>query len=208
MWFEPTVFNNKVSPENLAEAQAWTRESGAAWDYDKWQFTADGYEFFDLYCAEYCGTNHSQMQTVVVVHETPEDLNAWIKKYSARETDPTSPNFKAPEVYGKELYASRGCAGCHSDDGTKRVGPSFQDVYGSKHGLVSGDSVTVDENYVIESIKYPKAKVVAGYPPVMPSYQGQLSDDDIYCIIEFLKSISSNQAASDSATPAQPAPAP
>jgi cytochrome c oxidase subunit 2 len=207
MWFEPTVFNEKVSKEQLAEAVQWTKESGAAWDYDRWQFTPDGYKFFDLYCAEYCGTNHSQMQTVVVVHETPEDLKAWIKKYSAREIDPTSPNYKAPEVYGKELYASRGCAGCHSDDGSKRVGPSFQDVYASKHGLVSGETITVDENYVIESIKYPKEKVVAGYPPVMPSYQGQLSDDDIYCLIEFLKSISSSSATPQSTTAVEAAPA-
>jgi cytochrome c oxidase subunit 2 len=60
---------------------------------------------------------------------------------------------------------------------------------------------------VIESVKYPKAKVVAGYSPVMPSYQGQLSDDDIYCLIEFLKSISSNTATPESTTAAGVAPA-
>jgi cytochrome c oxidase subunit 2 len=76
------------------------------------------------------------------------------------------------------------------------TGPTFKDVYGSQHALQAGGDVVVDDNYVRESIILPKAKVVAGYQPVMPSYKGQLSDDDIASIIEFLKSLSSNAAAS------------
>ncbi len=80
-----------------------TKDLGESWDYDEWQFTPDGYRFFDLYCTEYCGKNHSKMQTVVVVHETLEDLNAWIKKYSS------AIRTESPAAYGEKLYARRGC---------------------------------------------------------------------------------------------------
>ena len=76
------------------------------------------------------------------------------------------------------------------------VGPSFQNLYGRKEQMTSGDAVTADENYIRESILYPKAKVVAGYAPVMPSFKGQLSDDDIYSIIEWMKSLSSDASGS------------
>ncbi|QDV62855.1 cytochrome c oxidase subunit II [Crateriforma conspicua] len=181
MWFKPTVASEKVSVDELASAK---KETGTdAWDYDKYQFTPDGYRFFDLYCAEYCGKSHSEMQTVVVVHETQEELDAWIKEKASR------PDDVAPDAWGKTLYNQRGCASCHSIDGSKRVGPSFKDLAGSTHALADGSSVTVDPNYIRESILEPKAKVVAGYNPVMPSYKGQLSDDDIDSIIAYLKTL-------------------
>jgi cytochrome c oxidase subunit 2 len=194
MWFRPTLVSEKVSEAELAKALKETKDLGVAWDFDKYQFTPDGYRFFDLYCAEYCGKNHSEMQTVVVVHETLDELNAWIKKYSAR------PGGESPESYGEKLYNRRGCSGCHSIDGSKRVGPSFKDLFGSQHGLVGGDKVTVSENYVRESIVYPKAKIADGYAPVMPSYKGQLSDDDIYSLVEYLKSLSAKGASSSAAS--------
>ena len=70
MWFKPTVASEKVSQAELDAALKETKDLGEAWDFDKWQFTPDGYTFFDLYCTEYCGKNHSEMQTVVVVHKT------------------------------------------------------------------------------------------------------------------------------------------
>ncbi len=200
MWFKPTKANEKVSDEQVKEAvdwqksiegKAWTKETGLSWNYDLHQFTPDGYRFYDLYCAEYCGKDHSIMQTVVVVHETLEDLNAWIKAYSVR------PDGMEPSEYGKLLYERRGCGGCHSLDGEKRTGPSFENLFGSTHALDTGESVTVDENYVRESIIYPKAKVHAGFAPVMPSFKGQLSDDDLHCLVEFLKSISDKTPKSD-----------
>jgi cytochrome c oxidase subunit 2 len=192
MWFKPTVASKKVSDEELATATQKMKDLGQAWDFDELGITPDGYTFYDLYCTEYCGKNHSEMQTVVVVHETLEDLNAWIKKYSQRD-----PN-ESPASYGEKLYARRGCSGCHSIDGSRRVGPSFKEVYGNQRPLTSGETVVADENYVRESILYPKAKVSAGYQPVMPSYKGQLSDDDIYSIVEYLKTVSDH-------TPAEPA---
>jgi cytochrome c oxidase subunit 2 len=188
MWFKPTVASTKVSDAELAKAKKQSEGSGT-WDYNKYQFTADGYSFFDLYCTEYCGKDHSIMQTVVVVHETQEDLDKWIKANSTRGDN-------SMLAWGERLYNQRGCAGCHSVDGKMGTGPTFKDVYGSQHALQAGGDVVVDDNYVRESIILPKAKVVAGYQPVMPSYKGQLSDDDIASIIEFLKSLSSNAAAS------------
>lgn len=186
MWFKPTLPSEKVSAEELAEAEAWTAKNGGEWDYHRWQFTQDGYRFYDLYCTEYCGTNHSQMQTVVVVHKTQEELDAWIKQYSRRGAD------EAPAEYGEKLYNRRGCASCHSIDGSRRVGPSFQGFYDRKHDLGGNVTVDADSNYVRESILDPKAKVVAGYSPVMPSYKGQLSDDDIESLIAYLKTLSSD----------------
>lgn len=181
MWFEPTKASEKVSAEELAAAK---KEAGTdAWDYDKYQFTPDGYRFFDLYCTEYCGKSHSEMQTAVVVHETQEELDKWIKDNSTR-------GEVTKEEWGKRLYNQRGCASCHSLDGSKRVGPSFLNLYGSKHALADGSSVEVDPNYIRESILEPKAKIVAGYQPVMPSYKGQLSDDDIDSIIAYQKTLS------------------
>ncbi|MGB0758584.1 MAG: cytochrome c oxidase subunit II [Rubripirellula sp.] len=182
MWFEANVASEKVSKEELDNA---IKENGGdPWDYDKWQFTPDGYRFFDLYCTEYCGKNHSIMQTAVVVHQTVEDLEAWIEKVSKR------PGNQSLEAWGEKLYNQRGCAGCHSLDGTKRVGPSFKESYGNERVFADDTKVTADEDYIRNSILYPKKQVVKGYQPVMPSYKGQLSDDDIASIIEYLKSVS------------------
>ena len=88
------------------------------------------------------------------------------------------------------MYQQRGCMGCHSIDGSKRTGPSFQNRYGNPRPLSSGEEIVVDANYVRESVLNPKAKVAAGFQPVMPSFQGQLSDDDIDSIIAYLKTLS------------------
>ena len=197
MWFEPTVASVKLDEATMEKINK-QRQGDETWDYDRFvvgpegdeiQLTPDGYTFFDLYCTEYCGKNHSEMQTAVVVHETQADLDAWIKKIAARGEDVSQAEW------GELLYKRRGCTGCHSIDGSKLVGPSFKDLYGSEHGLTSGENVKVDENYVRESILYPAAKIVAGYNNVMPSYKGQLSDDDIASIIEYQKTISQYASA-------------
>ncbi|OYP31594.1 c-type cytochrome [Rhodopirellula sp. MGV] len=198
MWFKATEPSEKIATdEELEQLAAKDAETNASWDYDARQFTPDGYSFYDLYCAEYCGTNHSQMQTVVVVHETREDLEAWIKKYSSR------PSTESPASYGEKLYQRRGCKSCHSIDGTKLVGPSWKDLAGKSRPLASGESVTADENYLRESILNPKAKIAAGFQPVMPSYKGQLTDDDIYSLIEYIKSLGEAGASGGETTAAE-----
>jgi cytochrome c oxidase subunit 2 len=198
LWFEPTIASEKVSEAELT--QAITAQAGSpTWDFKKYPFTPDGYKYYDLYCAEYCGKDHSRMQTVVVVHESQADLDNWIAKYSSR------PKNETLESYGQKLYNRRGCASCHSVDGSRRVGPSFQGFYDRPHEFTDGTSLKADENYIRESIVDPKAKVVNSYSPVMPSYKGQLSDDDINSIIAYLQSLSSSQPASE---PEKPGDAP
>ena len=187
MWFNPTKATPQIPESELQQIKDQLKSEEREWDqdaYHEFQVTKDGYRFYDLYCTEYCGTNHSQMQAMVVVHKTRKELAEWLEANKGRQPDQTQ------AAYGKQLYQNRGCSGCHSIDGSSRVGPSFLNLYASTHGLEGGEQVTVDDNYVRESILYPKAKIVKGYPAVMPSYKGQLSDDDIESIIAFLKEIS------------------
>jgi cytochrome c oxidase subunit 2 len=137
---------------------------------------------FDLFCTEYCGTKHSDMITSVVVHPSGE-FQTWLDKAS---------NFletMSPADAGKMLYKRRGCAQCHSVDGTNMVGPTFQQLYGQTAALDTGESITVDDNYIRESILEPQAKARAGYRKVMPTYQGQLQDEEINAIIEYIKTL-------------------
>jgi cytochrome c oxidase subunit 2 len=99
-----------------------------------------------------------------------------------------------PSDRGKELYVSKQCVTCHSLDGSQRVGPSWLKIFGKEGKLADGSTYKVDENYIRESILQPQAKVVQGYPAMgMPSYQGQLSDDDITGLIEFMKTLDGTQ---------------
>ena len=91
---------------------------------------------------------------------------------------------------GKNLYATRACIGCHSVDGSKMTGPTWKGLYGSKRQFSDGSSATADDNYIKESILNSNAKIVSGYQPnQMPAYQGQLDDDDITALIEFIKTL-------------------
>lgn len=137
---------------------------------------------YDLFCAEYCGTKHSDMISKVVVHPSGE-FEAWLQKSS---------NFletMSPEEAGRTLYKRRGCAQCHSIDGSKMVGPSFYQLFGETAVMDTGDTINVDENYIRESILEPQEKARAGYRKVMPTYQGQLKDEEINAIIAFIKTL-------------------
>jgi cytochrome c oxidase subunit 2 len=137
---------------------------------------------YNLFCAEYCGTKHSDMITTVVVHP-PGEYERWLEKAS---------NFletMTPAEAGKTLYRRRGCAQCHSLDGSKMVGPTFYQSFGATAGMDDGSSITIDENYIRESILEPQAKARAGYRKVMPTYQGQLKDAEIDALIEYIKTL-------------------
>ena len=157
----------------------------------------DGQRYFDLYCAEYCGTKHSLMRSRVIVHDSTQ-FNKWLDE--AANWIATVP----PAQAGLKLYQTKGCAQCHSTDGAKNTGPSFKNLFGSEHLLRSGEKVTVDENYVRESILVPSAKIVAGYDNLMPAYQGRMKDVEISAIIAWLKTISDKTPVSLEA-PATPA---
>ncbi len=137
---------------------------------------------YDLECAEYCGTSHSDMLAKVIVHP-PGEFETWLQNAETRLKN------LPPAELGRELYLRRGCAACHSTDGTRKVGPTFKGIYGETQEIEGGPPVKVDDNYVRESILNPSAKIVKGYPDQMSVYQGQLSDDQITALIEFIKSL-------------------
>lgn len=148
--------------------------------YSKVWFEATEPGEYDLFCAEYCGTSHSDMLAHVVVHP-PGEFEAWLEQAS---------NFletMSPVDAGRKLFQVRGCMQCHSMDGSAKTGPTLLGVFGRTENLVDGGTVTVDENYIRESILEPNARVVAGFEPVMPTYQGRLKDAEILAIIEYLK---------------------
>ncbi len=92
-----------------------------------------------------------------------------------------------PVALGKYMYETRGCQQCHSLDGSPRTGPSWKGIFGEQHPLASGGAAAVDENYIRESILEPGAKVRAGFSPVMPTFKGQLKDEQIDGLITFIK---------------------
>ena len=149
--------------------------------YTKLWFTPTKPGVYRMFCAEYCGKDHSMMKTTVVVHPP-----GGYERYIAQQLDEQS-NIP-PAQLGKKLYQQRGCAGCHSLDGSPLSGPSFKGLFGKNETLTSG-SVLVDENYLRESILDPNAKVVKGFQPVMPSFKGQLSDKQLDGLIEYIKTI-------------------
>ncbi|HOK48412.1 MAG TPA: cytochrome c, partial [Bryobacteraceae bacterium] len=88
---------------------------------------------------------------------------------------------------GAMLFKSRGCNTCHTIDGTRGEGPSFRGVFGSQVKLQDGSTVLADENYIRESILRPQAKIVAGYQPIMPTFEGMLREREINALVEFIK---------------------
>ncbi len=155
--------------------------------YSTTWFQADTVGQYTLFCAEYCGTQHSTMLAKVVVHPSGE-FESWLEDAA---------NFLervTPVEAGEILYQRRGCVQCHSVDGSAKTGPSFKDVFGTQQAMTDGTTVEVDENYIRESILEPQAKVRAGYKPVMPTYQGQLKDEEIAAIIAYIKSLAQTGA--------------
>ncbi len=138
---------------------------------------------FDVFCAEYCGTSHSEMITKVKV--VPE---AEYEKWILDGGDLGGANMPPAEL-GAKVFEQKGCGACHTTDGTAKIGPSLKGLYGSSKTFESGESVPADDNYIRESINVPAAKVVKGFPPVMPSFQGQINDKQMDALIEYIKTL-------------------
>jgi cytochrome c oxidase subunit 2 len=145
---------------------------------------------YDLFCAEYCGLNHSYMTTMVKV--VPDSaFQSW---YSDTTSVLASvAEIESPAASGKRIMQNIGCFACHSLDGSKLVGPSFKGIYGTTRKVKTGSEsreVVADDAYIHNSIYNPNADVVDGFNKgLMLSYQGQLSEDDVKQIIEFLKTV-------------------
>jgi cytochrome c oxidase subunit 2 len=140
---------------------------------------------FRQFCAEYCGTQHSLMGGRVTVVER-DQYDAFLESGGVTTTmGPSS---------GEELFASLACVTCHQEPDAGR-GPSLRGLLGNRVELASGETVIADESYVRESILDPTAKVVKGYMPLMPTFAGQVSEEQIAKLIEYIRSLSTESAA-------------
>ncbi|HXM98012.1 MAG TPA: cytochrome c oxidase subunit II [Candidatus Dormibacteraeota bacterium] len=139
---------------------------------------AGRYHFF---CAQYCGTNHAKMGGWVTVMEAPE-YAAWLSGSTGSELSPVAA--------GEKLFTEKACVTCHISDGTGRA-PSLNGVYGANVLLSDGSTVAADDAYIRESILNPAAKVVARYQPIMPTFQGQLTEEQILSLTSYIKSLQS-----------------
>jgi len=133
-------------------------------------------------CAEYCGTSHSDMLAKIIVKPEAE-FKDWLDSAANESAG------KSPVEYGQILFTKKNCFTCHSTTGVRIVGPSVKGMFGRKEDLEGGAAVTVDENYIRESLLEPNAKVVKGYPAAMPTYKGTLKDKEIDALIAYLKSV-------------------
>jgi cytochrome c oxidase subunit 2 len=151
---------------------------------------------YHLFCAEYCGTKHSGMVGQVVVQE-PAEYEAWLATGRAEGS--------LASVGGK-LFQDLACNTCHRPDAQGR-GPMLQGLFGKTVRLQSGDPQVVDEAYLRESILNPNEKITQGFQPVMPAYQGLVSEESLLQLIEYVKSLE-NEPQTQSVRPAAGGPAP
>lgn len=144
--------------------------------YTELNFTPDKLGTFPLFCAEYCGTDHSKMTGGVVVMR-PADFARWSR--GQRQDDTLADQ-------GKAAFRRLGCSGCHGASAAVRA-PSLQGIYGKPQPIQGGGFKVADEDYLHDSIMLPQKDVVAGYAPVMPSYQGVATEDEVVDLIAYLK---------------------
>lgn len=169
---------------------------------------------YHLFCAEYCGTQHSGMIGQVIAME-PLQYQAWLSKdetlpvlvTSVERTPDTSADQKSPispeeagtglesastggslASEGEALFQELGCNVCHRP-GSQGRGPDLTGIYGKSVQLQSGETVIVDENYLRESVLNPQAKIVAGFRPLMPPYEGRINEEELVRLIEYIKSL-------------------
>lgn len=158
-----------------------TKQDVVPGKYTSEWFTPTRVGTYHLFCSEYCGTGHSQMIGEIVV-QTPDEYEEWLHR------DPPQASMAQS---GEKLYHSLGCSGCHGVSSTIRA-PSLSGLYGQPVPLQGGTIVQADEHYLRDSILLPQKQIVAGYAPVMPSYQGQVTEAEIFEIVQYLKSIGSH----------------
>ena len=158
---------------------------------------------YHLFCTQYCGTAHSAMIGQIVAM-SPDDYTKWTQQ---------STSGMSLAQNGERLYSSMGCNACHNGTATAR-GPNLAGVYGSKLQLTNGSQVLVNDAYLRDAILNPSQHVTAGYAPIMPTYQGQISEEGLIDLVEFIKNLDSNYrvhqtlvtAQSDQAAPITPQP--
>jgi cytochrome c oxidase subunit 2 len=150
--------------------------------YTQLWFEATQVGEYHLFCAEYCGTEHSTMIGKVIVMEA-EDYQDWLSGGGSGETMAQT---------GERQFQQLGCQTCHKSQNIGR-GPTLTGVFGKPVQLASGETVVADEAYVRESILNPSAKIVHGYTQIMPTFQGQVSEETLMQIIAYIKTLSADE---------------
>ena len=145
--------------------------------YTTMWFTPTKLGRYHLFCAEYCGTEHSRMIGWVTVM-TNEEYQAWLASVPVPAT---------PAAQGEQLFARLACTDCHGEKVDE--GPRLGGLYGRDVRLASGEHLTADDTYLRESIFDPGAKVVAGFEPTMPTFRGRVSEEDVIALISYIKSL-------------------
>ena len=150
---------------------------------------------YHLFCAEYCGTRHSGMIGNVIAME-PAAYQAWLDGGKTEDS---------PVAAGAKLFNDLVCVTCHREDGQGR-GPALTNLFGHEVELQGGGKVVADEAYIRESIVNPQAKIVAGFQPLMPTFQGLVTEEQLLQLIAYVKSLSGTGAGATPARPPSPAP--
>lgn len=140
---------------------------------------------YRLYCTEFCGTDHAAMVGWVIVMP-PAEYEQWLTTGSQPETLAAA---------GERLFRQRGCSGCHRLDGSG-VAPTLAGVYGKPVPLADGTTIIADERYIRDSIVLPNERIVAGYPAIMPTFQGQLDESELLLLIAYIKSLGTESGES------------
>ena len=161
--------------------------------YNVLWFTATKPGRYHLFCAEYCGTKHSGMIGWIYAME-PTAYQTWLSGGSASET---------PAAAGEKLFQDFACSSCHRSDALARA-PELKGLFGKTVELQGGGTAVADESYIRESIVLPQAKIVNGFPPIMPTFQGLVSEEQLLQLIAYVRSL--GEAAPGTAGAAAPPP--
>jgi len=141
---------------------------------------------YHLFCAEYCGAEHSKMIGSVTVME-PAEYESWLAN--------GPPAGKTPVASGAELFQTLACETCHQGGGRIQRGPGLEGLYGRPVELADGTTLLADDAYLRESILNPQAKLVKGWNPVMPTFQGQISEEQLSQLLAYVKSLGGSKSA-------------
>lgn len=142
-----------------------------------------------VFCTEYCGTAHSGMLADLYVLTDEEWSRFQRGKTPEMAHGGVEIQSRTLAEMGKDLSHSKGCVACHSADGAAKIGPSYKGLFMSKRRVEGGDVVRADENYIRESIEKPMARVVEGFTPTMPTYVGQVSEEEMNALVAYIKSL-------------------
>ena len=169
------VFHSFSIPEFRVKREVIPGRYSTVW------FNATTPGTYHLFCTQYCGTQHSGMIGDIVAM-TPDDYVKWTEQ---------STSGMSLAQNGERLFSSMGCNSCHNGTAAAR-GPSLAGVYGSKLTLTNGSQVLVNDAYLRDAILNPSQHVTAGYAPIMPTYQGQISEEGLIDLVEYIKNLNTN----------------